>query len=115
MVNDNLKIYFLLYFSIVLASLSSVIAAFAGYWTLFSIQAIALYCLAFFMLGVYAIMWQQVLKKLPLTIAYSNRAISILLGVMWGVLLFSEDISLTMIIGLAIVLIGVVLVVRYNE
>ena len=92
-------------------SIFLVIAKFAGEHPLFSVAALGLYCLAFFLLGIFALVWQQVLKRIPLTIAYSNRAITILYGMIWGAVLFAEEITWNMILGTAVIVAGVVLVV----
>ena len=61
------------------------------------------------LLGVYAIGWQQVIKLLPLTYAYANKAVTVLWGIVWGVLLFHEQVSPLKLLGALIVLAGVVL------
>lgn len=61
------------------------------------------------LLGVYAIGWQQIIKRLPLTTAYANRAITVVWGIVWGALLFGESITAPKIIGALVVLAGVVL------
>ena len=61
------------------------------------------------LLGAYAIGWQQVIKRLPLTYAYANKAVTVLWGIVWGVLLFHERVSPLKILGALIVLSGVVL------
>ena len=40
------------------------------------------------LLGVYAIGWQQVIRRLPLTVAFANRAVTVVWGIVWGVLFF---------------------------
>lgn len=60
-------------------------------------------------LGVYAIGWQQVIKRMPLTSAYANKAVTIVWGIVWGVLLFREAVTPAKLIGAAVVLAGVVL------
>lgn len=72
-----------------------------------------LYCgLIFFILGLYALLWQQILKVMPLTVAYPNKAVAIIWGMFFGVMIFKEVITITNIIGGVIVLVGVCLVVR---
>lgn len=66
-------------------------------------------------LGVYAIMWQQVLKRIPLTTAFCNKAVGIFWGLLWGVFFFNEILTWNMIVGGIIVLFGVCLVVLSNE
>ena len=60
-------------------------------------------------LGVYAIGWQQIIKRMPLTAAYANRAVTVVWGIVWGALVFHESISPLKLVGAAVVLAGVVL------
>ena len=60
-------------------------------------------------LGVYAIGWQQGIKRIPLTTAYANRAVTVIWGIVWGALLFDEAVSWQKVAGAAVVLAGVVL------
>ena len=60
------------------------------------------------LLGLYALGWQQVLKKLPLTTAYANKAVTIIWGIIWGLLLFGEHISIGKVIGAAFIIAGIV-------
>ena len=79
-------------------------------FTFFLFAGLAVLCL-----GIYAIVWQQVLKKLPLTVAFTNKAICIVWGMLWGSLFLSDQITWYKIVGSLIVLPGVVLVVSSNE
>lgn len=58
--------------------------------------------------GIYAICWQQVIKRLPLTVAYANKAITIVWGIVFGILFFKERLNAGKIIGAVIVIIGVI-------
>jgi drug/metabolite transporter (DMT)-like permease len=71
--------------------------------------------LAVMFLGIYAVLWQQVLKKLPLTVAFTNKAICIVWGMLWGALFLGDAITWYKIVGSLIVFPGVVLVVSSNE
>ena len=68
---------------------------------------IALYCVVFALLFVYALLWQQVLKKIPLTVAIANKSITIVWGMIFGLLIFKEAISFKMILGAIFILIGI--------
>ena len=96
---------------IFLYSLSSLCSKFASRMEFFSFQWCALYALLIFILGVYAILWQQLLKVMPLNLAYANKAVTLLWGMLFGVLVFKETISLTNILGGLIVLAGVIVMV----
>ena len=67
------------------------------------------YGLNLLLLGVYAIGWQQVLKRIPLTGAYAHKSVTVIWGVVFGVLLFHETLTLRQIAGVALVIVGIVL------
>ena len=64
-----------------------------------------------FPLFVYAIVWQQLLKKLPLVTAYANKAVTVIWGIVWGYFFFNEGITIYKLIGAVVIVIGVYLVV----
>lgn len=66
-------------------------------------------------LGIYAIGWQQIIKRMPLTVAYANKAVTLAWGIIWGTLFFHEPITPTKLIGAAIVLAGIVLYTTADE
>ena len=107
------KYILLLQLLIFMYSLASVCSKYASSLPFLSFKWCALYALMIFILGVYAILWQQILKKLPLNLAYSNKAITILWGTVFGILLFDEweSINVFKILGAVIVVVGVVLMV----
>jgi len=115
MMKSKVKTYVPLHICYFIYSLSLVTAKFAGQYPFFSLTAIGLYALAFFLLGVFALIWQQVLKRVPLTMAYANRAVTILYGMIFGAMLFSEKISWNMVLGAIIIVCGVVLMVSKYE
>jgi len=107
--------YVLLYANFLLLSFAAVLAKLAGNHGLLSMTAVILYGSSFLLMGVYAVTWQVVLKRLPLTVAYTNKAVSIILGMLWGALLFNETISWRMVVGAMCIILGVILVVKNNE
>ena len=62
-------------------------------------------------LAVYAVLWQQVLKRFSLSTAFSNKAVTIVWGMLWGCLLFDEKLTLPMILGCLLIFAGIFLVV----
>lgn len=64
----------------------------------------------FLFLGIYALGWQQVLKRLPLTVAYAtSKAVVFLWMLVFGALLFHERVSVRQLLGCALLMAGVVL------
>jgi len=114
----RLKDIFILQAVFIIFSMSTVASklasqAFSLYETLFE----AIFSLRFliplfavvFILGVYAILWQQIIKRFDLSIAYANKAATLLWTLVWGFVIFKEDITPEKIIGVIIVFVGVVI------
>ena len=112
---SKLKYYILLHVLLVVSSLSGVCTKLAGQHKFLSFWFIFFYGLVILNLGIYAIVWQQIIKKLPLNTAYSNKAITIVWGILWGFVFFQEQIKWNMLLGAAIVILGVIVVVRADE
>ena len=64
--------------------------------------------------GIYAIAWQKVIKKFSLSTAYANRSVYLIWSQIWAVIIFHENLTVKNIIGLLIVLVGVMVVQRYE-
>ena len=109
MKRGNFIVFLALHLMLVVYSLSGVLSKLASRFDFLSMQFIACYGGIIALLGLYAIVWQQIIKRIPLTTAYANRAITVVWGMVWGVLIFSESLSILQVVGGAIVLTGVVL------
>lgn len=96
-------------------SLSSMFSKNATYNNEQFIHIIIFYLLSVFMLGIYAIVWQQVLKRIDLSVAFANKGITIIWGMIWGAIIFKEKITLGMIIGAIIVIIGIIVMMCGNK
>lgn len=68
------------------------------------------FVLDFLVLAVYALLWQQALKRFDLHVAYANRAIAIVWGIVWAALFLKEEITVANIIGTVIIIAGMMLV-----
>ena len=99
----------LLYFSFIIYSFVSVSAKMAS--SKDSIyEALLFFGLELFLLGIYAIIWQQVLKRFPVIMAVSSKGITVVFALIWAILLFHEDITFFNIVGAAMIIIGIVMV-----
>ena len=106
----SLKSIIILQLVIVIYTLSGVAAKGAAGYEMFSWQFIFLYELEMAILGVYAILWQQMIKRFDLSVAYANRSMAILWSLVWAVVFFHERITINNVLGVLIVLAGTVLV-----
>jgi drug/metabolite transporter (DMT)-like permease len=60
-------------------------------------------------IGVYALLWQQVIARMPLSTAYMFKGTSLIFVLLISALLFGEAITVTNIIGSVIIVFGIVL------
>ena len=90
-------------------SFSSVLSKIAANSNFLSAKYIICYCGIIFLLGIYAIVWQQIIKRMPLTNAYACKSVTIIWGLIWGIIFFSERISVFKILGCLLVISGIVL------
>ena len=98
---------------------SSVCSKLAAQQPFLSAAFIVLYGLMLLALVTYAAGWQQVIKHLPLTTAYANKAVTvvwgILLGFMVGLAGCGEAVTPRQVIGAVIIICGIVLFVRADN
>lgn len=74
-----------------------------------SAEFLLCYLVLFLTLVVYALGWQQIIKVLPLSTAFANKAITVVWGLVWGKVIFNEDITAGKLIGIGFIIAGIVL------
>ena len=57
--------------------------------------------------GIYAMLWQQVIKKFELSVAYANKAVTLLWALIWGIFIFHEKITVFKTAGILLVMAGI--------
>ena len=112
---NSIKKIVILQMIIVIYCCSTVVAKFASAEAFSSTRFWILYGTEIVILGIYALLWQQIIKHFPITIAYANRAIGLLWSVVFAVLIFHETITIKNIIGVIIVVIGTMIVNSDDE
>ena len=110
--STRVKSLFVLHILLMVYSLSGVLSKLAADVDFFSFEFCTLYVGILFLLGLYALGWQQVLKRLPLTTAFSNKAVTIVWGIIWGFVFFAESVTIPEVIGALMIIGGVVLYSR---
>ena len=100
---------------VMIYTLSGVMAKLASGHGFLSFKFILFYGLEILILGVYAIIWQQIIKRVDLSVAYVNRSVALLWSMLWAVLFFKEKVSVQNIIGVLIVLAGTIIVNTEKE
>ncbi len=103
------KTLLFLHVLLLIYSFSGVFSKSAAQFAFPSVPFIALYGGMLLILFVYALGWQQIIKRLPLTLAFANKAITVIWGIVWGVLFFGEQVNAGMIFGAVVVMVGIAL------
>lgn len=104
-----------LHLAIFLYSTTGIFTKMASGTPFLSARFVLFYGAVILLMLIYAILWQQFLKIMPLNTAYANRSVSTVWTMLFGALLFHERITWTMILGAAIIIVGVCLVVTADE
>lgn len=100
----------LLQLVVMIYTLSSVAAKLASGQEAFSFAFFLFYGIEILILGIYAIAWQQIIKRCDLSVAYANRSMAILWSLIWTVIFFHETLTLKNIAGVLIVFAGTMIV-----
>lgn len=107
--------YVLLHSLLFVFSLLGIFSKKASQEDFLSTRFIVFYGIVLLNLAIFAICWQQILKKIQLVVAVANKAILVVWGILWGRIFFEERISITKIVGAIIIIMGIALVVLDRE
>ena len=112
---SDLKNIVFLQFVIMIYSISSVIAKFASKQSFMSVKFIGLYFFELVALGAYAILWQQAIKHFQLSVAYVNKAMTLLWAMVWSLVIFGEKLTMHNVMGVVFVIAGIIVINSENE
>lgn len=112
---EKAKTFLILHSILLIYSLGGICSKLAAGEEFLSFRFIMLYGILLLIMLFYAIMWQQVLKRMKLVTAYANKSVTIIWGLIWGAVIFNEKITIFKIIGILIIILGVYLVVTGEE
>lgn len=106
---QNNKYFLLLHTLLIIYSLGGICSKKASAESFLSLEFLLYYLLLLLTLVVYALGWQQIIKVLPLSTAFANKAVTVVWGLVWGKLLFNENITTGKLIGIGFIVAGIVL------
>lgn len=109
MVCRNVKHYIVLNVMFFIYSLVSVLGKMAARENEVNIRFLVYYGSSLVVMGIYALFWQQIIKKLSLMTAYANRAVVIIWGLLWSCVFFGDTITYGKIAGIFLIIVGIVL------
>ncbi|MCI7558137.1 MAG: EamA family transporter [Lachnospiraceae bacterium] len=109
---DKIKIknIILLQLIVIIYTINSIIGKLSAGEEFMSMRFILFYVAEVGVLGIYALLWQQMIKRFDLSIAYANRAMALIWSAVWAVVIFHESLSIKNIIGILLVIAGTVVV-----
>ena len=99
----------LLQSAVVVYSLSTVAANLASKYEFLSARYILFFGLEFVILAAYALIWQQMIKRFQLSVAYANKALTLMWSMLWNYIIFSQGITPFKVVGVVLVVIGVMI------
>lgn len=112
---NKIKWIILLHVLLAVYSMSGILSKAAAQVPFLSLRFCLCYGGIIGLLGIYAIGWQQIIKRMPLTTAFANKAVTVVWGLVWGLLFFKEAITPGKLLGAAIVIAGVILYVSADR
>lgn len=112
---EKVKYYIILHIVFAVYSFMGIASKLASGQPFLSSKFIMYYGIVISTLFVYALVWQQLLKKLPLVTAYANKAVTVIWGIIWGFIFFGEKITVFKVLGAVIIVIGVYFVVTSDN
>lgn len=112
---EKMKILLVLHIMLMIYSMSGICSKMAAKEEFLSFRFCMFYAIIILLLGFYAIGWQQIIKRIPLTSAFANKAVTVIWGIVWGALFFHESVTAGKIVGAVLVCMGVVLYAKADE
>ena len=103
---EKINSYLILYAAFLIYSVSSVCAKFSSQQNTLT-KAIVFLGLEMACLGIYAIIWQQALKRFSLVTAMASKGIVVIMNMIWSIWLFEESVSICNIVGAAVIIWGI--------
>ncbi len=97
-----------LHFMVAIYSVCGILSKLAVRHSFLSIKFCLFYGLIILSLLIYAIGWQQVIKRVELTAAYSAKAATVIWGLVWGMVFFHEKLTLLRAVGIILVFAGLI-------
>lgn len=107
---EKIKTVIKLQMVVLIYTFASIFAKLASGEKIFSLSFFLFTGLELAVLFLYALVWQQVMKKTELTVAYANREMYLLWSLLWAVVFFDNEITPANVIGCVLVIAGTMVI-----
>lgn len=108
----KLSVLLVMQLAVCIYTCSGITAKLASGYGFMSPGFILCYGAEILLLGIYAVFWQQIIKKADISVAYANRASAIFWSTLWAVLIFKEQVTAQNIGGIVLIFLGIWMVNR---
>lgn len=115
MIKQRIKVLIILHIMLMIYSMSGICSKLASQEEFLSFRFCLYYGIIILLLGLYAIGWQQIIKRMPLTLAFANKAVTVVWGIVWGLLFFNEKITVGKVTGVIMIIFGIVMFATADE
>ena len=112
---NSILIHLGLQFAVMLYACTGIFTKLASRENTLSLRFVIFYGIALLIMFVYALLWQQFLRRLPLSTAYAHRCLSSIWSIIIGKTFFMEQISANQIIGSLVLIAGVYMIVTGDD
>ena len=106
---NRIILYSLLIFSFFIYALTSVFTKYASVHSFLSWPYVLLLGGAVATLGIYAALWQQIIRRMPISDAFMWKGTTIVWAMLFASILFGEAISFRNVMGSTLIIIGITL------
>lgn len=96
-------------------STSGVFLKLAAHETFLSLKFLIFFALVIAVLGIYAILWQMILKTIPLSQAFLFKGMTVVFSLVYACLIFSETLSWNNIVGCVLIMAGIIVNSKRGE
>ena len=103
---SKIKVVLLLQILLMVYSLFGICSKLAAQQPFLSFKFIMYYGIVILNLAIYAVCWQQIIKRIPLVTAFANKAVTVIWGLIWGKIFFQEAITAQKLLGAFIIILG---------
>ncbi len=112
---NRIKTIIKLQIVVLIYTFASIFAKLASAESFLSIRFLLFTGLELVVLFGYALLWQQVIKKTELSVAYANREMYLFWSLLWAVLFFQNEITPANIFGCVLVVIGTLVITQEEQ
>jgi multidrug transporter EmrE-like cation transporter len=105
----------LLHMSFLIYSFSGIFSKLAAQQKIMTNKFIFLYGTAIITLILYSILWQVILQRFSLSTAFANKGIVVGWGILWGNIIFQEELTIGKLVAAVLIITGIIILGRTNE